>query len=258
MNDLQVFNGKATVSSLVLANRFKKRHDNILQTINNLEVNQDFRLLNFQPTSYLDTWGREQPMILLTRDGFTLVAMGLTGKEALEWKIKFLDAFNKMEAFILENAPQDSTPILKWAEARLEGKLARRNLTDVIKYELIPHAISNGSKSANKYYIHYSKLMHLFLEDKDFKTPSGSNLRDCLSVADLGLFKKAETRMAQWIHEEIENKTDYHIIYKKCKERMLSIIELLGKIEPVLPAIKPVPLLPKNNVITLKVGDNER
>jgi Rha family phage regulatory protein len=230
--DLQVFNSHATISSLVVAQRFGKQHKNILQTIENMELSEDFMRLNFQPSKYLDARNNVQPMRLLTRDGFTILAMGLTGQDALEWKIKYLEAFNKMEAYILANAPRDNTSMIKWAAARLEGKVARREFTDVLKNELIPHAISNGSKSANKYYIHYSKLMHLFLKDNDFVIPSGCNLRDCLSVTDLALFKKIEQQMAEWVHVEIEKNTDYHDIYKKCKEKMNAIISLLGTITP--------------------------
>lgn len=33
----------------------------------------------------------------MNRDGFSLLCMGFTGKEALEWKLKYIEAFNKME-----------------------------------------------------------------------------------------------------------------------------------------------------------------
>lgn len=33
----------------------------------------------------------------LTRDGFCLLVMGFTGQKALEWKLKYIEAFNQME-----------------------------------------------------------------------------------------------------------------------------------------------------------------
>ena len=36
-------------------------------------------------------------MYLMNRDGFSLLAMGFTGKEAVEWKLKYIEAFNAME-----------------------------------------------------------------------------------------------------------------------------------------------------------------
>lgn len=43
----------------------------------------------------------------MTRDGFSLLAMGFTGKKAIEWKIKYINAFNKMEAEILSNRTKE-------------------------------------------------------------------------------------------------------------------------------------------------------
>lgn len=39
-------------------------------------------------------------MYYLTRDGFSLLAMGFTGKKALQWKMAFLKAFNEMERLL--------------------------------------------------------------------------------------------------------------------------------------------------------------
>ena len=36
-------------------------------------------------------------MFVMNRDGFTLLAMGFNGKKALDFKIAYIDAFNKME-----------------------------------------------------------------------------------------------------------------------------------------------------------------
>ena len=54
-----------------------------------------------------------QPMYEMTRDGFTILAMGFTGKQAMEWKLKFLAAFNAMEQRIRSmEAPRSSYPEL--------------------------------------------------------------------------------------------------------------------------------------------------
>lgn len=51
----------------------------------------------FEKTTYISTRGREENEYLMDRDGFSLLVMGFTGKKALEWKLKYIDAFNKME-----------------------------------------------------------------------------------------------------------------------------------------------------------------
>ncbi len=96
--ELVMENNQPMVSSLVVAELFEKRHDNVLQSINDLEIPDHFNALNFQGVKYTDAKGEKRPSFNMTRDGFSLLAMGFTGKKAMEWKIKFLEAFNVMEA----------------------------------------------------------------------------------------------------------------------------------------------------------------
>ena len=51
----------------------------------------------FFRSEYTTIQNKKLPMYLMNRDGFTLLAMGFTGKAALEWKIKYIAAFNAME-----------------------------------------------------------------------------------------------------------------------------------------------------------------
>jgi len=95
--ELVMENDKPMVSSLVVAEMFKKRHDNVLKAISNLETPEDFNALNFKAVKYADSKGELRPAFNMTRDGFSMLAMGFTGKKAAIWKIKFLEAFNAME-----------------------------------------------------------------------------------------------------------------------------------------------------------------
>lgn len=87
-------------TSRLVAEKFGKRHDNILRDIAKTvpELPAEFGLLNFEETSYIDSHGRAQRQYELTRDGFTLITMGFTGREAMAWKIRYIEAFNAMEA----------------------------------------------------------------------------------------------------------------------------------------------------------------
>lgn len=69
-------------SSLMVAEKFGKEHKNVLRDIQNLECSQEFTKLNFELSNYKDSTGRKLPMYEMTRDGFTFLAMGFTGKEA--------------------------------------------------------------------------------------------------------------------------------------------------------------------------------
>ena len=79
-----------------MAERFGKRHGDVLRAIRNLETPSEFNERNFASVEYLDEKGESRPMYLITRDGFAILAMGFTGKEAALWKVRFLSAFNDM------------------------------------------------------------------------------------------------------------------------------------------------------------------
>lgn len=101
MNDLVIMKDQqAVTTSLQVAEVFGKRHDNILRDIENLKKD----ILNFEEmfseSTEPDSYGRDRKVIYMNRDGFTLLAMGFTGKKALEFKLKYIDAFNRMESQI--------------------------------------------------------------------------------------------------------------------------------------------------------------
>jgi len=103
MTDLvRLENGKATVSSKKVADTFGKVHRNVLRDIANLECSKEFRVLNFEQSSYTSAQGKVLPCVEMTRDGFCFLAMGFTGDKAAQWKESFLNAFNSMEAELLE------------------------------------------------------------------------------------------------------------------------------------------------------------
>jgi Rha family phage regulatory protein len=91
--------GIPVVSSRKISEIFDKRHDNVLQTIRNLECSREFFLLNFQEKKYKS--GRaEQPEFLITKNGFAFVVMGFTGKKAAQFKEAYILRFDSMEKFI--------------------------------------------------------------------------------------------------------------------------------------------------------------
>lgn len=109
-------NGRATTTSLLIAETFEKKHYNVLQSIENLKPNLpvDFWKLNFQFSNYETKSGKntvmQNSMYILTRDAFTLLAMGFTGKKAMQFKLAYIEAFNKMEAELKRQQEQKALP----------------------------------------------------------------------------------------------------------------------------------------------------
>lgn len=90
--------GNLVVSSREVASNFEKEHNDTKKRIRELEKDMGEISHNyFIKEEYKDTMNRTQEEYLLTRDGFSLLVMGFTGQKALQWKLKYIEAFNKME-----------------------------------------------------------------------------------------------------------------------------------------------------------------
>ena len=103
--DVKIIENRAITTSIAVADYFQKRHDHVLDKIRAVMLDCDpaWRLPNFRETFYNRQnpnggEGIATPMYELTRDAFVLIVMGFTGKKALQWKIDYINAFNKMEA----------------------------------------------------------------------------------------------------------------------------------------------------------------
>lgn len=110
---LSTQNGEPVASSRQVAENFGKEHKNVIQAVQNLVAENSAAKAMFYETTF-ENRGKQYPMYLMTRDGFTLLAMGFTGKAALEWKLKYIAAFNAMEK---ELAAQQLLPVSKEMQA---------------------------------------------------------------------------------------------------------------------------------------------
>ena len=93
---LSTQNGEPVASSRQIAESFGKEHKSVLRSVEDLVAQNCAAKSMFYETTF-ENRGKQYPMYLMNRDGFTLLAMGFTGKAALEWKLKYIQAFNEME-----------------------------------------------------------------------------------------------------------------------------------------------------------------
>ena len=116
------------VSSLQVADDFRKEHKTVLRNIENLAAQNCITKSMFYEATY-DNRGKKYPMYIMNRDGFSLLVMGFTGKDALDWKLKYIDAFNKMEKKIKEQSKlqsaKDNTDKLLVAQSKYMNAKAR-------------------------------------------------------------------------------------------------------------------------------------
>lgn len=132
MNDiiLSMQNGEPVVSSRQIAESFEKRHDHVMRDIEDimrgLPKNGDTPM--FYKTEYVhEQNGQSYPMYLMNRDGFTLLAMGFNGKAALEWKLKYIAAFNKMEKKLAEKPQLTRSQLLATALIAAHEELEQKD-----------------------------------------------------------------------------------------------------------------------------------
>lgn len=92
--------GEAFANSRDVAAFFGKDHNHVLRDIDNLiAAEPKLGLSSFGQTSYVHPQnGQTYRAYEMDRDGFTLLAMGFTGGKALKWKLRYIEAFNAMEA----------------------------------------------------------------------------------------------------------------------------------------------------------------
>ena len=145
MNELVIMHDKqAVTTSLKVAEIFEKRHDHIIRDISNLSKDVpnfgEMFVQSYEPDSY----GRNRKMFYMNRDGFTLLAMGFTGSKAMEFKLKYIDAFNKMEKQIIDKSLQVSNNVDDFKRASLLYKIANLTSDEELKekslkstYELV-------------------------------------------------------------------------------------------------------------------------
>lgn len=88
--------GEAFTTSRQVAELFGKDHRNVLRAIRLLDCDEEFTALNFELTDFIDKNGDPRPEYLMTKDGMVFLVMGFTGKQAAQFKLLYIRAFNWM------------------------------------------------------------------------------------------------------------------------------------------------------------------
>ena len=143
---LSLQSGEPVASSRQIAENFEKRHDHVMRDIDAIKKDvPNFGEMFFETTAP-DSYGREQRAYLMNRDGFTLLAMGFTGKAALEWKLKYIAAFNEMEKKLTEQPQLTRSQLLATALIAAHEELEEK---DKQIAELTPKGIFADAVSAS-------------------------------------------------------------------------------------------------------------
>lgn len=123
---ITIENEQAITTSRNVARNFEKRHDNVLKDIDQLIEGSPQNLGDlFHETTYTHPQNKQKYReYYMTKDGFTLLAMGFTGKRALEFKLAYINQFNQMEKAIQEVYHISETALTNNVVKELENKLS--------------------------------------------------------------------------------------------------------------------------------------
>lgn len=174
----------------------------------------------------LSTKGRAIVFAYLTELQATLLLTLMKNSEqVIKFKVKLTREFFKQRKILQSLATQKANA--EWMIKIQETKVMRKELTDTIQ-EFIEYAKSQGSKSAEHYYMNISRmeLTGLFILEQKYP-----NARDVMSVRQLNLIEMADEAISISLRESMDQKLHYKECYQKAKEK----IELLVKIFPRSP-----------------------
>ena len=164
MNDiiLSTQNGEPVASSRQIAESFEKNHRDVLRAVDGLKEDvRNFAQMFFE-TETPDSYGRPQRTYLLNRDGFSLLVMGFTGKAALEWKLKYIAAFNEMEKRLAARPQLSRAELMAQALIAAHDELEHK---DKQIAELTPKGIFADAVSASKGSILVGELAKLLKQN---------------------------------------------------------------------------------------------
>ena len=135
-------NGQVLASSREVAERFGKRHTDVLRAIKNIsnEISTTQFCVLFITNTYIASNGKKNIEYLMNRDGFSLLCMGFTGNKALEWKLKYIDAFNQMEEELKKQSSKSLPTTYKEALLQLIEEVEKNEKLEEERKLLLPKA----------------------------------------------------------------------------------------------------------------------
>jgi Rha family phage regulatory protein len=204
-------------SSMDVAERFEKSHENVILDIEALGCSDEFGQLNFHLSQYTASHGRQQPYYKLTRDGFSLLVMGFTGKKAMYWKERYIQAFNMMEAELLKRS-------IEHAEIRGRSKEVRIVATDAYK----EHGASEWYHYSNNTDAIYKIMFGSTAKNLRIarNLPKNSNIRDHLTSQELyHIINIENTITLQLEMRGINNPRDQLVIVKHVAKNYKAMLE---------------------------------
>lgn len=142
--------GNPVTNSRLVAQAFGKTHKAVLRAMSNLYCDAEFARLNFAPSDYTDRRGKKQRQVLMTRAGFTFLAMGFTGQKAAEFKQGYIAQFERMELQL--RAPQRAaTPLADFTRPDVQVQRVKATASQLMRLNHDPNDVMAHHRGVMKY-----------------------------------------------------------------------------------------------------------
>ena len=216
MDLVEVTNNKVFCDSSMVAKKFGQKHDKVIIIIENL-ISDLMAISSRHKVEKVTKHyrGRDYTAYLMDRRFFSLLAMRFKGKRALEWQIKFNDAFYEMEKNILMSNLNKND--IKFLDVREQGKVSRKEETDVIK-DFIEYATAQGSKGAKWYYKNITNATYRALDLMAQKKPK---LRDSMDIYQVSELLLAERVAKDQLRKYMNMGRHYKDIYDSVRDDLI-------------------------------------
>lgn len=203
--------------SRVVADKFGKRHNDFVKSIERLIDN--LGEIKLRKSSYLkftkkqtEYRGQTFDYYEMNKPAFSLLVMGLTGKKALEWKLRFNDAFYEMERQITSELLNKQSEL--WLAQREQSRQIRKEETDIIK-DFVEYATKQGSAKAQFYYKHITVATYKCLGLVQYQRPK---LRETLDMMQTSQLIMAEMVAQKSLQKYMQEGEHYKTIFTLVKQ----------------------------------------
>jgi len=219
MELVEVKKNEVFCDSIMVSRKFNQKHNKVVSIIEKLllEIN-DLRGISTTPNVTREDRnyrGRDYTAYLMDRRFFSLLSMRFRGKKALEWQVKFNDAFYEMERSILQSQLNKSDT--GFLNLRDNGKGIRKEETDTIK-DFVEYATKQGSKSAKFYYKHITNATYKALGLMNQRKPK---LRDAMNICEISELILAERLAITSLRKYMDLDRNYKDIYESVKDDLI-------------------------------------
>lgn len=175
--------GRPVTDSLAIATEFQRRHDNVLQKLDELIEYGTISRLDFKDANYTDEQGKQRRMIELTERGALIAMPFIGGRNSRAGQVRLVDAFMALRDKVAEDAGD-------WADSRKKVSAAFAMMCDTVQEV----RADDGKTTCAHHYANEAKLVNWVLFGR-FESVN----RDQMAQADLMLMDKVEAKNAIWI-----------------------------------------------------------